>query len=312
MGNENATWTDGLLAFYSSHVDEVVSQYQRINQLLGQTSDWIHPGNHCEVLIQTFLRKNLPTSMAVNKGYVAGLAERPAFGKQPVVTRHSPEIDILIHNCHRFAPVFSLNDFVIVEPEATLAMLEIKRTLDRKQCRRGITATVGAKWHTIKRFCEQKPHLSLTDIARLYSAVLSVRLDEKLNDAKRFTRTVAAALLAARKRFPTPMPENRPGISMLPQFVGSLQGYFTVMRPQCLSDWQVYHVFRSVQNERNIALLALLYTLSLFVCDSPPRGLADFPRILDQVDEFCIYKPKDSDEPLLRIGPPPKNPVPET
>jgi hypothetical protein len=50
---------EGLISFYSGQAELMLAQYKNINKLLGPTTDWSHPGSHCEALLRDFLRRNL-------------------------------------------------------------------------------------------------------------------------------------------------------------------------------------------------------------------------------------------------------------
>ena len=69
--------SEGVIQFYSSQAELLIAQYEHINHLLGQTTDWTHPGTHCEVLLRDFLRRHLlfqqldlfpPRTESVNAG----------------------------------------------------------------------------------------------------------------------------------------------------------------------------------------------------------------------------------------------------
>src|SRR4051794_26056421 len=85
----------GLMEFYSSQATLMLSQYQNIERLLGPTNDWTAPGTYCEILLRDCLKAHLPSYYGVGKVFIYG---RRQVGDS---TRHSPEIDILIHNNHR-------------------------------------------------------------------------------------------------------------------------------------------------------------------------------------------------------------------
>lgn len=144
---------DGLFQFYSSQADLLLAQYENITQLLGPTTDWTHPGTHCEILLRDFLRRHLLKRMSVDKGYVYGRVEKD--GKE----YHGPEIDILIHNTDDFRPVFRLDDFVIVQPEAVLGMIQVKRTFRGGKdgaLAKGVRQIVDAKQHLLDVTVQEK------------------------------------------------------------------------------------------------------------------------------------------------------------
>jgi hypothetical protein len=134
----------GLLSYYSTQAELMLVQYENINNLLGPTHDWTHPGNYCEVLFRDFLRKFLPPYLSVDKGYF--------YGREVIENKnsHCPEIDILIHNSHEHAPLFKMDDFVIVKPQAVRGMIQMKRTLTKEEVEKGIRNVATAKKHIIK------------------------------------------------------------------------------------------------------------------------------------------------------------------
>src|SRR5262249_25465500 len=103
----------GLMEFYSAQAAVMLAQYRNIEHLLGLTNDWTVPGTHCEVLLRDLLRTYLPSYYKTDKGFMYG--RRPAGND----SQHCPEIDILVHDNHRFRPIFQLEDFVIAQAEAT-------------------------------------------------------------------------------------------------------------------------------------------------------------------------------------------------
>jgi hypothetical protein len=91
--------------------------------------------------------------MSVDKGFVFGRVQR---GKKNI---HGPEIDVLIHNSIDYRPVFRLEDFVIVQPEAVLGMIQVKRTLRTGKdasLAKGIRQVVDAKQHLLDVTVQQK------------------------------------------------------------------------------------------------------------------------------------------------------------
>jgi hypothetical protein len=131
----------GLAEFYSSQTSLLLSQYKNITQLLGQTDDWTWPGTHCEILLRTFLRRNLPSFYGVDKGYI--------YGRRDVAdgTEHCPEIDILIHDKQHLRPILQLDDFVIVQAKAAKGIIQVKRTMDTDKLKKGLENIRDAKAH---------------------------------------------------------------------------------------------------------------------------------------------------------------------
>lgn len=141
----SSTTTDdvntGLVRFYSSLAASALAQYDNITHLLGKTSDWTAPGMACEVLIRQLIRNTLPTQFSVDKGFIYG---RRAENDD---SRHSPEIDILIHDSHTYAPLLRIDDFVIVQPAAVRGIVQVKRTMTSATLEKAMTNVVEAKQH---------------------------------------------------------------------------------------------------------------------------------------------------------------------
>ncbi|WP_254509046.1 DUF6602 domain-containing protein [Anatilimnocola floriformis] len=103
---------EGISAFFDSQARVMLAQFNDINHLLGTDTDWTHPGTLCENLIKQSLRNLLPQRFAIDKGYV--------FGHSPRTKSHCPEIDLLIHDCIDYSPIYRMQDFVIEQPTISM------------------------------------------------------------------------------------------------------------------------------------------------------------------------------------------------
>ncbi len=96
------------------------------NSQLNQIKSFItHPGTKglwAERLLSNFLRDYVPTHFAVSSGFVY-------VDKNTV----SPQIDILIHEASRYAPLFQFGDIVVVRPESAIYAIEVKTKLNKKE-----------------------------------------------------------------------------------------------------------------------------------------------------------------------------------
>ena len=161
----------GIQDFDDSVARTMLAQYQQIEQLLGDTYDWTHPGNLCESLLREFLRDSLPGKLSVDKGFV--------YGRTQKEDRHCPEIDILIHNSHEYSPLFRSGDFVLVEPEAVIGVIQVKRSFQGDPLKKGIEQTVAAKKFLLDVKLESRnpkrppPNQSDLNEIGVFSAVLS-------------------------------------------------------------------------------------------------------------------------------------------
>jgi hypothetical protein len=263
----NNPLAEGLIDFYSSQVDVMLSQYENINHLLGPTHDWTHPGTHCEILLREFLRRNLLQWMNVDKGYIYGRAT--ANGS----TSHCPEIDILIHDVRRHAPIFRLGDLVIVEPESVIGIIQVKRSFktvgDSKPLDKGLQQVIGAKQHLFdmihQKRLPQMPELSLPDFMRpVFSAVVAfdnvphqsfkdeliARFDNHKSE-QRYPETL--------KGFDDDTPLNHcASLFVLPTFVGSLTGSCAVAHRRSVKQ-MAYSVYQADSGGKKMSLQLMLY-----------------------------------------------------
>ena len=129
----------GLFEFYSSQAELMLAQYENIKRLLGPTTHGTPSGDLCEQLLREFLRKFLPSTVSVDKGYFYGRSI--LAGKDT----HCPEIDILVHDSHTYAPLYRTGDFVIVQPQAVLAMIQVKLALNATEIEKGFKNVIPAK-----------------------------------------------------------------------------------------------------------------------------------------------------------------------
>lgn len=290
---------EGLFEFFASQAEVMLAQYKNINQLLGPTTDWTHPGTHCEVLLRDFLRRSLPSRFGVDKGYIFGRSVRD--GRDV----HCPEIDILIHDTQEYRPIYRLEDFVIVQPEAVKGIIQVKRALrmgEDGSFNRGLQNVVTAKQHVVDTLRQsakrQDPDMGFFSPTRpLFAGLIGVEdhlteSDPPYHDQLRSWRTKHQAYWQKM--------EQDTSIYVLPQFVGSLMGQF-VVGPDVTHLERKWFVFKSVHEGKNVALQYFLWMLShvLWRKDIAPDvdrfPLFAFPSEMKPVDEFSIsYRDDDS------------------
>jgi hypothetical protein len=266
----------GLIEFYSSQAELLLRQYQNIEQLLGPAgSDWTWPGEHCETLLREAIQRTLPPSLRVGKGYVYGVR------KTENGTERSPEIDLLIYDADRFAPIFSMDNFVIVRAESVRAAVQVKRTLDANTLQKAVQNVVAAKQHVLAT-CQFNGGVS---VEKIFSAVVS--FDEGVQSDKQteLSKTYATVL--------------QPHISefhhgyVLPDFVGSLNGlflHFAGVNTQRM----LYQAFPSVLDDKNAALPFLLFMLAKKIRPFGYQILPAFPKKLPLKGHVDLWnKPPD-------------------
>lgn len=159
----------GLIEFYSAQANAALAKYDNILHLLGPTTDYTAPGTACEELIRELVRDVLPSRFSVDKGFIHGRRE---VDGQSV---HSPEIDVLIHDSHTYAPLFRMGDFVIVQPSAVRGVIQVKRTMTSDKLRKGLENIVEAKRHI--RDCRPPGSPASHQIEDVFSAFITFQDD---------------------------------------------------------------------------------------------------------------------------------------
>ena len=96
------------------------AQRDHIRNLLGSAQNY-SSGIFRESLLRNFLTTVLPQSVSVDSGFVYGFDQ----------VQNSRQIDILVWDSGRHAAVYRTREFVIVPPEAVIAAISVKTTLNR-------------------------------------------------------------------------------------------------------------------------------------------------------------------------------------
>lgn len=280
-------------------------QYENINRLLGPSTHGTASGDLCESLLREFLRRFLPPTLSVDKGYFYG---RSVIEGQDT---HSPEIDILVHDTHSFVPLSRTGDFVIVRPQAVRAMIQVKRTLTNSQVASGLKNVIQAKQQLIDvlRTDQKRAVPDWTGSMmppRVFTAI--VGFESRLGKNLKFYRD---SLLKWHLRHRAYDREKMTETSMyvLPSFIGSLKHSFLFLDGPCNFINQRYLAFESEhctkginakrtkdtgkagQFRKNVclqALLAKMYNvLGGEVTEMPPLA---FPPDLRFFDSFAVLR----------------------
>jgi hypothetical protein len=259
MENEEDPLPHGLATFYSSQAHLLLEQYNNINQLLGPTKDWGHPGTHCEVLVRDFLRKNMLNWMSVDKGYIYG--RTPRSGK----ISHCPEIDILIHNVHDYTPIFRMDDFVIVQPEAVMGMIQVKRTFsaigNETPLEKGLRQAIEAKQHWLDLIVGSEPENMANRLGTrhflmpVFSGVVAFDETKDVSIGDSIKAFYRQHLNAGHYQW-SPAAKDASAFVM-PNFVGSLSGNcaYSMKSPN------YFNLYEAQYNGQNIALQLLLFAI---------------------------------------------------
>jgi hypothetical protein len=265
---------EGLAEFYTSQANLLLTQYQNIEQLLGPAdSDWTWSGEHCEILLRDAIRKVLPKSLRVGKGYIYGLRDTDSGPER------SPEIDILIYDSEQFAPIFSMGMFAIVRAESVRGIIQVKRTLDPGTLTKAVANVVAAKQHVLAT--SQFNAGSTTE--RTFSAVVGFEDSLQSSGQASLSKTYGSAL--------------QPHISkltdgvILPDFVGTLSGLFLHF-PGLNTEKMLYQAFSSLQNGKNAALPYLLYMLAKKIRPYGLHILPAFPEKMDVKGSVVLWQSK--------------------
>lgn len=97
------------------------AQRDHIRTLLGSEQNY-SSGIFREGLLRNFLTTLLPQSVSVDSGFVYGFEQVP----------NSRQIDILVWDSGRHAVVYRTREFVVLPPEAVIAAISVKTTLNKK------------------------------------------------------------------------------------------------------------------------------------------------------------------------------------
>lgn len=262
----------GLIDFYSAQTTVLLEQYENIEQLLGPPgAEWTWPGEHCETLLREAIQKILPPSLGLGKGYVHG--KRTEKG----AIERCPEIDILIYNREMFAPLFSMDNFLIVHPESVVAVIQVKRSLDANTVVKAVENVVNAKRHILNT-CNFNSSV-ITE--KLFSAVVSFEEGINAPNAKTLSSSYKTAVQPSINDF-------QHGL-LLPDFIGSLSNLFLLFTGLNVKRMG-YQAFPAIQNGRNVSLLVFLCALMRKVRPfglQLPRG---FPENMPVNDYFSVWE----------------------
>lgn len=259
-----STGDSGLVEFYTSQAHLLVNQYNNINQLLGQTTDYTAPGTHCECLVRDLLRSTLPSTLGVDKGFVHGHGMSD-HGR----LIHCPEIDILIHDTANFQPIFRLDDFVIVQPEAARGFIQIKRRSTASQLKKAMQNIVNAKRH----MQDQLTRRSLPDYFQtrdLFGGIFFFEDGVQSPQSNRISKSYHSCI--------ENVINSRSDRWAVPHVIHCLKGKTLVKRPRLDgTNGEEYRVFNSIDCERYLGLQGFLGELSNVLLSKLNQRRFNFP-----------------------------------
>jgi hypothetical protein len=98
------------------------AEHEHVHKLLGGRHH-LSSGTYREGLLREFLTRVLPKSVSVDSGFIYG------FG----TVEASRQLDVIIWDSLHYAPVFRTGEFVIVAPEAVIAVISVKTSLESSE-----------------------------------------------------------------------------------------------------------------------------------------------------------------------------------
>ena len=124
------------------HYDSDLFLGDRLSQRLKSEQGWFEKlvthapsvGTFYEDALRSIVGNILPSTVKVGTGFIFDSSTR----------RHSKQIDILVYDDSRTAPLYSSGQFVVVSPEMVVAASEVKKSLELRDIRNIITSTVNS------------------------------------------------------------------------------------------------------------------------------------------------------------------------
>jgi len=105
--------------FFRLKTEELLNQILQVKAFIKKHNPTI--GILTEEILRNFLATYLPAGVAVEQGFV--INEQGEMSKQ---------IDILIYDSQLYAPLYRVNDIVVVPNKAVLDVIEVKTTINSK------------------------------------------------------------------------------------------------------------------------------------------------------------------------------------
>src|SRR5258708_4756055 len=144
-----------LADFYSADAEALQIKYRQIEDLIGLSHHSASEGTYCEVLLKEFLRRTLPRHVSVDSGFIRRVSDADWSQNSSTLPPDSPiatpQLDIIVHDTQRYAPLFRSEDFVVVLPEAVRAVIEVKKTLDRGKLTDAVTS-IATTTHLLRKW----------------------------------------------------------------------------------------------------------------------------------------------------------------
>lgn len=157
----------------SSKTAELSSKCNRLNDLIGE-KHWLSVGSYKESILRNQLRESIPSNFTVGTGFTLSYQKEPPAGKP--VKKISKQVDILVWESARHAPLFRDGEFSIIPAHACRAAVEVKGNLTNKALKEGLE-NLDSVIISIANCHDQ-------DIRRLFKALYAYELDEDVEFPK--------------------------------------------------------------------------------------------------------------------------------
>ena len=118
-----------LINIYNAECDKLLNGVDLFRDLLpsATVNASIHSGEEgrfVESLVIEFLRKSLPTQLEVASGFVVSVKD---------MALRSGQIDILVYDKQKYAPVMKYGDAVVIHDRAVIAAISVKKNITRNE-----------------------------------------------------------------------------------------------------------------------------------------------------------------------------------
>lgn len=133
-------------AYFKSITQEMTALQNRVRHFI-LDKHWLSDGEWKESVLRSILRRNLPKSVGIGKGFV--------------ITQEGPskQIDILLYD-HSKPLLFQDGDFVLLTPDAVLGIIEVKTSLITSPLKEAITK-LGQTNYFINKHTTSRPFTGL-------------------------------------------------------------------------------------------------------------------------------------------------------
>ena len=216
----------------------------------------------------------------------------------------------MIHNTIDYRPVFRLEDFAIVQPEAVLGIIQVERTFHpgkEGSLAKGIQRAVAAKQHLLDVILQAKvtemtaayrgdstqikKYPEWRDMRQVFTAVVS--FEDETNKNPETYRQVLLDAYRNNRQYVYQECEYDTGVYVMPHFVGSLKHLSLSSAGRNIGERQ-YLAFDSIQEGTNVGLLLLLACMTDVIFDFGKKRPFAFPHKYTPLGVIEVPRPAES------------------